>query len=149
MHVIVPELVLDEESDTGTYGAQETQGIGGGVDGEVADEVSEFVVLAYFVARGGEEGEEDLLMGIYLAILLYDGTPLLELTEGGGMEPCVVGGRVHVVPEVTEGGALASPHLLNLVIEETGDEDSELEYVKYDVVHCSILAPLWRDECGG
>ena len=73
-------------------------------------------------------------MGIDLAILLYDGTSLLKLAKGGGMKPCVVGTWLHVLPEVAEGGTLSSPHLLDLVIEETGDEDSELEYVEYEVV---------------
>ena len=77
----MPVLVFDEDGDFGVRGVEEAAGVARRVDREVEDVVDALVVLADFVARGREEGDEDFVFGIVLANPFDDGTPLLELSE--------------------------------------------------------------------
>ena len=67
VEVVVPELVLDEERHDGTHRTQEADGVDGGVERQVADDVGTLVVLAHLVARGREEGQQDLVLRILAA----------------------------------------------------------------------------------
>ena len=50
VHIVVPELVLYEEGYGWSYGAQKAQCVGGGVDGQIAHQVSQFVVFAHLIS---------------------------------------------------------------------------------------------------
>ena len=52
MQIVIPELVLNEESHHRTDGTQETTGIGDRIQRQVADNVRTFVVLTYLITRG-------------------------------------------------------------------------------------------------
>ena len=49
MQVVVPELVLDEESHHRTYGTQETTCVGDGVEWQIGDDISTLVVLTHLI----------------------------------------------------------------------------------------------------
>ena len=50
MQVVVPELVLDEESHLRAYGTKKTARIANGVEWQIADNISTLVVLAHLIA---------------------------------------------------------------------------------------------------
>ena len=59
----------------------ETARGGGGVEGEVANEVRTFVVFAHFIAGGREEGEEDFALGVFATQAFNERTSLFEFAE--------------------------------------------------------------------
>ena len=76
--IVAPELVLDEIGCLGARHADELAGIECGVEGEITHHICSLVVLAHFVTRGGEEGEQDFLFGMFASEALHEGTPLLK-----------------------------------------------------------------------
>ena len=87
VHVVVPELVLDEKDLVGMDCVEEAAHVARGVHGQVADGLGLCVVLTHLVARRGEEGDEYLAFGMPLAVGFQHGPCLLELAEAGGVEP--------------------------------------------------------------
>ena len=59
----------------------ETARGGGGVEGEVANEVRPFVVFAHFIAGRREEGEEDFALGLFATQAFDERTSLFEFAE--------------------------------------------------------------------
>ena len=86
---VQPKLVLDKKGEGGADTVEETADAAWKVEREVADDIGARVVSANVVARGGEEREDDFVIGVALADSLKQGPPLLEFTERGGVEPDV------------------------------------------------------------
>ena len=86
---VQPKLVLDKEGEGGADTVEETADAAWEVEREVAYDIGAGVVTADVVARGGEEREDDFVVGVALADGLKQGSPLLELTERSSMEPDV------------------------------------------------------------
>ena len=86
---VQPKLVLDKEGEGGADTVEEGTDAAWEVEREVADDVDAGVVAADIVARGGEEREDDFIVGVALANGLKQGPPLLEFTERGGVKPDV------------------------------------------------------------
>ena len=86
---VQPKLVLDKEGEGGTDTVEEGADAAWEVEREVADDVGAGVVAADIVARGGEEREDDFVVGVTLADGLKQRPPLLKLTERGGVKPNV------------------------------------------------------------
>ena len=82
-----PEFVLDEDGYLGVGDVEEAAGVRRRVNREVEDVVHAAVVLADFVARRGEEGEQDFVLGVLLAEPFDDGTPLFEFAQRGDVYP--------------------------------------------------------------
>ena len=135
MQIVVPEFVLDEESHDRTNGAQEAAGIGHGVDGQVGDDVGTLVVLSHLIARGREEGEQNLVFGMLQADALDDRTSLLELAKRGGMHPHILGVGVDFLFQRLEGSTLAAPQQTDLMVEDGCNGDAQLYEIHRDVVH--------------
>ena len=125
MQVVVPELILDEERHHRAHRAQEAAGVAHGVERQVAHDVGARIVLPHLIARGREERKQDLVFGMDLAQTLHERTPLLELSQRGGVKPDVFGLGVKMFAQHAERGMLATPHLPHLLIEQRVDEDSE------------------------
>ena len=51
MQVVIPELILNEESHHGTHQSQETTGIRNRIQWEVSDDVRPFIVFPDLIAR--------------------------------------------------------------------------------------------------
>ena len=60
------------------------------------------------------------------AQLFHQGTSLLELAQGGRMEPDILGVGVYLLAQHPDGVALASPHLAYLLAEKARDDDTQL-----------------------
>ena len=86
---VQPKLVLDKKGEGGADTVEETADAAWKIEREVAYDISAGVVAADVVARGGEEREEDFVVGVALADGLKQGPPLLEFTERGGVKPNV------------------------------------------------------------
>ena len=86
---VQPKLVLDKEGEGGADTVEEGTDAAWEVEREVADDIGAGVVAADIVARGGEEREDDFVVGVALADGLKQGPPLLKLTERGGVKPNV------------------------------------------------------------
>ena len=86
---VQPKLVLDKEGEGGADTVEEGADAAWEVEREVADNIGAGVVAADIVARGGEEREDDFIVGVALANGLKQGPPLLEFTERGGVKPDV------------------------------------------------------------
>ncbi len=86
---VQPKLVLDKKGEGGADTVEEGTDAVWEVEREVADDIGARVVSANVVARGGEEREDDFVIGLALADGLKQGSPLLEFTERGGVEPDV------------------------------------------------------------
>ena len=86
---VQPKLVLNKEGEGGADTVEETADAAWEVEREVADDIGAGVVAADVVARGGEEREDNFVVGVALADGLKQGPPLLKLTERGGMKPDV------------------------------------------------------------
>jgi hypothetical protein len=50
MQVVIPELILDEESHHRTYSPQETPGVGDGIQRQITDDIGSLVVLSHLIA---------------------------------------------------------------------------------------------------
>ena len=86
---VQPKLVLDKEGEGGADTVEETADAAWEIEREVAYDISAGVVAADVVARGGEEREDDFVVGVALANSLKQGPSLLEFTERGGVKPNV------------------------------------------------------------
>ncbi len=86
---VQPKLVLDKEGEGGADTVEEGANAAWEIEREVADNIGAGVVAADIVARGGEEREDDFVVGVALADGLKQGPPLLEFTERGGVKPDV------------------------------------------------------------
>ncbi len=86
---VQPKLVLDKEGEGGADTVEETADAAREVEREVAYDIGAGVVAADVVARGGEEREDDFVVGVALANGLKQGPPLLEFTERSGVKPDV------------------------------------------------------------
>ena len=86
---VQPKLVLDKEGEGGVDTVEETADAAWEIERQVADDVRTGVVAADVVARGGEEREDDFVVGVVLANGLKQGPPLLKLTERGSVKPDV------------------------------------------------------------
>ena len=86
---VQPKLVLDKEGEGGVDTVEETADAAWEIEREVAYDIGAGVVAADVVARGGEEREDDFVVGVVLANGLKQGPPLLEFTERGGVKPDV------------------------------------------------------------
>ena len=94
-------------------------GIAWGVWRQIAYCIGQWIVLAHLVARGREEGEQHLMVGVQLAVALQHGTRLFEFAKAGGMEPY---GRFALCQAVYRGGHLfpSGHHLTRLLVAEQG-----------------------------
>ena len=81
MQIVVPKLVLDEESHHRVDGTQETASVSDGVERQISDDISTFVVLAHLIARRREECEQDLILRMILAQLFHERAALFELSQ--------------------------------------------------------------------
>ena len=99
---VEPVFVFDEDCDFGTGDVEEPAGVARRVERQVEDVVGALVVLADLVARGREEGDEDLVFGTGLTDLFDDGASLLELPERRDMHPDDPGGGVDCFPHAAE-----------------------------------------------
>ena len=79
--IVIPKLILDEESHHRPHQSQEAYGIYGGVERQVAYYVGTLVILAHLIARRGEEGQEYLVFRMLLAQTLNNGASLFKLSE--------------------------------------------------------------------
>ena len=86
---VQPKLVLDKEGEGGADTVEETADAAWKIEREVAYDIGAGVVAADVVARGGEEREDDFVVGVVLANGLKQGPPLLEFTERSGVKPDV------------------------------------------------------------
>ena len=135
MQEIIPELVFDKECHRGTHQPQEPPRIAHGVDGHVADDIGTLIVFPHLISRGRKEGEQDFVFGMLSAQTLHDGPSLFKLTQRGGMEPRILGGRVHLLFQYAETFALALPHLAHLLIEQAGYGHTSLDEIHNEMIH--------------
>ena len=84
---VEPEFVFDEDGDFGTGGVEKPAGMARSVYRKVEDVVRAPVVLADFVARRGEEGDENFEFGVFVPQTFDDGTSLFEFAERGYVYP--------------------------------------------------------------
>ena len=78
---IGPELILDEECLLYLDGVQKPADVEGRVKGDVADNIGTLVILAYLIAGGREEGEQDSAFGMLAVYSLNERASLLELSQ--------------------------------------------------------------------
>ena len=135
MQIIVPKLVLDEECHHRMDCTQETAGIRDGIEWQVGNDISTFIVLADLIAGRREESEQDLVFRMLLAQLLHQGPSLLELSQRGCMEPDVLGTGIHFLAQDLECLALASPHFPHLLVEAAIDSNSKKIQIYNQVVY--------------
>ena len=135
VEVVIPELILYEESYLRLYEFQEPAGIGDSIDRQVADNVGTLIVLSHLISRGREEGEQNLIFGTVLTQILYDRAALFELAQRCCMNPDILCIGIHLLAQHSERISFSAPHLLHLFVEDTCDCNSQLHYVHYDVIH--------------
>lgn len=88
VEAVEPEVVFDEKGYIGVHQLHQLPGVATGVGRKVANNVGKGIVLAYFVARGGEESQADFVFGMANAKCFDDRSGLFELSKRRGMEPC-------------------------------------------------------------
>ena len=145
--IILPELVLDEERHAGTGQVHETPDVTRCVKRQVTHHVGSLVILPYLVARRREERQQQLILRMQPTDFLHQRTPLLELAQRGGVEPQVAGGRVHLLPQDSEGLLFAFHHRRYLLAEECGQPDRTHIQIDEEIVHhhsAIISTPRWR-----
>ena len=76
VHVVVPELILDEERHHRSDGTQETACVAHRVERQVTHDVGSLVVLTHLIARGREERKQNFILGELVA---YVSTTMLSL----------------------------------------------------------------------
>ena len=84
---VVPELVLYEHGQLGPDGIEEGAGISGRIEGQVEHVGRPGPVAAHFVARGREEGEHQLVVGMLGQVGFHQRPALLKLAQGGAVKP--------------------------------------------------------------
>ena len=99
---VEPVFVFDEDGNFGMRRIEEPPGIARRVERQVEDIVGTLVVLADFVTRRREEGQQDLVLGMSLAEMFDDGASLLELSERCHVYPDDTGRRVDGLPHTAE-----------------------------------------------
>ena len=135
MQVIIPELVLYEESHHRTYKSQESSCVGNGVDGKVGDDIGTLIVLAHLITRRREERQQDLVFRMFATQLFHKRPALFELSERGCVKPHVLCLRVNFLLEDAECLALTTPHLTHFLVEATVDRHTKQVKIYEDVIH--------------
>ena len=138
VQVVVPELILDEECHDRFYCTQERNGVAPSVDGQVADDVRSLIVLAHLISRWREKGEQDFVFRMFLAYSFHKRPTLLELSERRRMEPDILGIVVNLVGESGQSPSLALPHGLDLLAEQTCNEDTKFVSMYNQIVHILV-----------
>ena len=77
----IPELVFDEDGDFRFDDVEESVGSSLGVERDIADDIGSFIVFPHFVARWGEEGEQDFVLRMVLPDEFHEWASLLKFSE--------------------------------------------------------------------
>ena len=93
--VVVPEFIFYEERHDGMHGTQEASRVAYGVEGQVAHDVCTFIVFSYLIARRREECKQNFIFRMRSPQLFDKRPSLFKLAKGGGVEPYILGGRIH------------------------------------------------------
>ena len=100
--IVHPELILDEEGHLGLHMTEGAYDVARRIERQVADDVGSGIVLPHLVARGGEECEQNLILGMLAAETFHEGPSLLKLAERGGVEPDISGSGLHLLAQYSE-----------------------------------------------
>ena len=120
---VQPKLILDKEGEGGADTVEEGADAAWEIEREVAYDIGAGVVEADIVARGGEEREEDFVVGVALADGLKQGPPLLEFTERGGVKPDVARTRDDLLTQNVVNAPPPVDHLARLPIKRRSGVD--------------------------
>lgn len=116
LEVVAPEFIFYEDCHRGAYGLDEATGVARRVKRQVGHRVDKRIVLAHFVARGGEEREQYLPVGVLAPQTFDEGASLLELAERRSVYPyrATFGGKGGL--QTGESLLMALDHLFSLRI---------------------------------
>jgi hypothetical protein len=87
VEVVEPKLILYEYRNIGMYGIQKSRNIVRRVSREIKYKVGKRVVLAYLIARRGEEGDDNNRVWHLALYALDDGTTLFKLSKRCSVYP--------------------------------------------------------------
>ena len=127
---VQPKLVLDKEGEGGADTVEEGADAAWEIEREGAYDIGARVVTADVVARGGEEREDDFVVGVALADGLKQGSPLLEFTERGGVKPDVARTGDYLLTQDVVNAPPPVDHLARLPMKRRSGVDSR--YVEAD-----------------
>ncbi len=120
---VQPKLVLDKEGEGGADMVEEGTDAAWEIEREVAYDIGAGVVAADVVARGGEEREDDFVVGVALANGLKQGPPLLEFTERSGVKPDVARTGDYLLTQNVVNAPPPVDHLARLPIKKRSGVD--------------------------
>ena len=134
--VVAPELVLNQHKHFGLCCFDKTTYRRGGVERQVAHHIGHIVVLAHFVARRGEEGEQDFAVGLLAAQALHKRPPLLKLAQRSSVKPHITLSFTNLVVKDAPRFVLAAHHQSGFPMTEAGEQahDEGIE-INAETVH--------------
>ena len=121
---VQPKLVLDKKGEGGADTVEETADAAWEIEREVAYDIGAGVVAADVVTRGGEEREDDFVVGVALANGLKQGPSLLEFTERGSVKPDVARTGDYLLTQNVVNAPPPIDHLARLPIKRRSGVDS-------------------------
>ena len=139
VEVVVPELVLYEESHHRAHGTEEAARVAYGVERQIAHYVGTLIVLPHLVAGGRKECEQNLVLRMNLTQTLHERASLFEFSKRCGVEPDVFRIGIHFLSQRLYGLSLAAPHLPHLFVEDACDGDANEIKIYCNVVHDRIM----------
>ena len=139
MEVVIPELILYEESLHGPHCPQEPASIRHSIDREITHQVSPIIMLPHLIPRGREECQQYLPVRIHPAIFLHDRSALLKLSQRSSMEPHILRIRINMSLQISHGEILSAPHSPHFGEELRSDINAELEDIEEEVIQvCNV-----------
>ena len=86
-NIMIPEFILDKNSERGFGDRNKSFGILGGINRQVVNKIGLVIIFSDLIPRRGEERKQDFHVRKF-AFQTFDNRPaLLKLTQGGTMHP--------------------------------------------------------------
>ena len=113
---IEPELILDKKGHFRFYQAEKAHHVSWRIKGKIANDICTTVILADFVSRGREKGQQNLVFRMFPAETFHQGTSLLKFAQTGCMEPHISGVRIYLMSQDTKRVPMPPHHLSCLLV---------------------------------
>ncbi len=95
--VVIPEFILDEDRHLRACQIKETSYVPSRIEGQVADNVGQRVIFSYFVSRGREKGEQDLVCRVLSPDCFDERASLFKLPQRCSMKPHILCGTINLL----------------------------------------------------
>ncbi len=120
-----PIFILYEESHLWTNESEEAHHITRRIEWQIANDVSSRIILTHLIARGREEGKQNLVFRMLTTETLHQGASLFKLTQRSRMEPHIMSLLVHLSAQNAECVDMSLDQKSRLSFERIGQQDKE------------------------